>query len=106
MAIQEGCPACEESLPFYRRVTVQDTKEDDVQIVVAVPDHNTGIAVYLESHQIEPDAVVFLTGPHQLPTSAAPNHLGGIASRSVPTHTTSTLTSLSPSASPDPGDAD
>ena len=35
-------------------------------------------------------------------SSAAQNHMGGIASRSVPTHTTSTLTSLSPSASPDP----
>lgn len=67
--VQQECPACIESLPFYQRLTDRDT--DSVQIVFAAPRHNTNIESYLLSHDIIPDRVV-LVGPGQLPAAATP----------------------------------
>lgn len=67
--VQQECPACIESLPFYRRLTNRDT--DSVQIVFAAPRHNTDIESYLSSNNIIPDRVI-LVGPGQLPATATP----------------------------------
>ncbi len=70
LALREGCPACEASIPFYQRLTGSDVP--DVQVVVAVQAHETEIASYLASREIKPDSVVFLTDPYQLPIVATP----------------------------------
>ncbi len=67
--VQQECPACAESLPFYRRLTDRDTEA--VQILFAAPQHNAGIASYLASNAIAPDRVL-LVRPGQLPAMATP----------------------------------
>ena len=67
--VQQQCPGCAESLPFYRRLVSHDT--DEVQILFAAPNHEVEIEAYLESNSIVADGVV-LFGPGQLPATATP----------------------------------
>ena len=72
LVLQEGCPACTSSMPFYRLVA--ERAPGDVQIVVTAPEDNAGIDVYLSSHDVVPDAVV-LFGSGELPVSSTPTVL-------------------------------
>ena len=56
VAVQEDCPACAESMPFYRRVI--DSVTDDVQIAFAALGRSSTINEYLASHDVEPDVLV------------------------------------------------
>lgn len=73
MAIQQDCAACQASMAFYRRIT--GLHDPDVQIVVAAPDHNTGIAAYLGEQRVEPDAIVFWSRAHDVPITTTPTLL-------------------------------
>ena len=72
MFVQQECPACEESLPFYRRLMNRDT--DKVQVLFAAPDREVEIEAYLASSGIVPDGV-FLVQAGQFPATATPTIL-------------------------------
>ena len=72
LVLQEGCPACAISMPFYRSVV--ERAPADVQIVVAAPEDNVGIDAYLTRHGVMPDAVV-LVGRDGVPASSTPTLL-------------------------------
>ena len=72
MVLSQDCVFCSESMPFYRRLLNQDTS--DVQIVVAAPPHETGIADYLASEGVMPDSLVF-AGSDVLPVRGTPTLL-------------------------------
>ena len=59
VVLQEECSFCTASMPFYRTLietrTLHHTK---LQIAVAAPQRNTGIAAYLAAQHVEPDAIV------------------------------------------------
>lgn len=56
VVVREDCPACAESMAFYRRLMTRDN--EDVQVVVAAASRETAIRAYLESHRFEPDGVI------------------------------------------------
>ena len=68
MALSEDCIFCQESMPFYRRLTALDTAR--VQIVVAAPPHESGMAAYLASEGVTLDALIVNTGA--LPVRGTP----------------------------------
>ena len=70
VVFREECPACVESLPFYRRLT--DFEAVGVRIVFAAPEHNTSIQAYLESRDVDPDGVVFTSAGRISPFFATP----------------------------------
>lgn len=72
LAIQQDCPACAASMPFYRRLTGRATS--DVRVVVAAPPGDVQIEQYLSAHGVEPDAVVH-QGSDTLPVSVTPTLL-------------------------------
>ena len=57
LVLQESCPACAMSLPFYRRV-VNHSVAREVQIVVAAPESDPPIDPYLSAHAVTPDSIV------------------------------------------------
>ena len=75
LVVQQECPACAASMPFYRRIT--DRVDGDVQVVVAAPARNVGIRDYLGAHGVEPDSIVLLgpEGNGALPVSMTPTLL-------------------------------
>ena len=72
LAIQQDCPACAASMPFYRRLT--DRVTTDVQVVVAAGLGDVEIERYLSAYGIEPDAVVRRSSD-TLPVSVTPTLL-------------------------------
>lgn len=70
VVVREDCPACNESLPFYRRLTARD--EDYVQIVFAGPETRDQLVEYLASHGVSPDFVVSTGFDARSPFSATP----------------------------------
>lgn len=75
LVVQQECPACGLSMPFYQRLTEQSTP--DVQVVVAAPERNVDIEGYLRRHGVNPDAIVLLgpEGAEALPVSVTPTLL-------------------------------
>ena len=75
LVVQQECPTCAASMPFYRRIT--DRANGDVQVVVAAPARNVGIRRYLGAHGVEPDSIVLLgpEGNEALPVSMTPTLL-------------------------------
>ena len=72
MVLDSECPFCQDSMPFYRRLTGQDTPE--TQIVVIAPTSDTRIEEYLASEGVAPDAIV-LTDNDRLPVPGTPTLL-------------------------------
>lgn len=70
VVFREECPACVESLAFYRRLTGFEAA--GVQIVFAAPEQNTNIEAYLESRDVDPEAVVFTSAGRISPFFATP----------------------------------
>lgn len=70
--LQSDCRFCRESTPFYQRLTARDTA--GVQIVVAAPAADAGMRRYLSTHEIEPDALVYVE-QGELPVFATPTVL-------------------------------
>ena len=68
LVVQQGCPACEMSMPFYERITALD----EVQVIVAAPPRDTQIATYLDSYGVEPDDIIILGDQLQPPITATP----------------------------------
>ncbi len=64
VAVQQGCPACDMSMPFYERMT----DLDDVRVVVAAPKRDIEIAAYLESYGVEPDDIAILDDDRRVAT--------------------------------------
>ena len=55
VVVQVGCPGCESSMPFYRRLA--DEVPADVQMVVAAPERDVHVGEYLSAHNVRPDAI-------------------------------------------------
>lgn len=73
VVVRQDCPACTESLSFYRQLTAQAAER--VQVVFAAPVDDTGIAAHLASHGVNADRVVFMSEPGNLPFLATPTIL-------------------------------
>ena len=56
MVLSQECKFCEESIPFYRKLTSHP--RSDVQIVVAAPHRDVQIQDYLAGQGVMPDSVV------------------------------------------------
>lgn len=72
MVLRSDCRFCQQSMPFYRRLL--ERSRQGVEIVVAAPASDTGIAGYLESEGVAPDSVV-LVQPGTLPVQGTPSLL-------------------------------
>ena len=70
VVFREECPACVANLPFYRRLTAFEAA--GVRIIFSAPEHNTNIEGYLESRDVDPDAVVFTSAGQISPFFATP----------------------------------
>ncbi len=70
VVVRRDCPACNESLPFYRRLTYREA--DGVKIVFAGPENEEDLRTYLASHGVEPDSVVSTGFSDRTPFSATP----------------------------------
>lgn len=70
VVVRRDCPACNESLPFYRRLT--DRHAAGVGIVFAGPENEDDLQTYLVSHGVEPDSVVSTGFSDTTPFSATP----------------------------------
>ena len=71
--VQQDCPACTQSLPFYRRLT--ENRIEAAQIVFAAPSEDEGIGAYLAMQDVNPDSIVLMARPEQLLFSATPTIL-------------------------------
>lgn len=56
LVLQEGCPGCAVSMPFYRRIL--DRSVSEMLVVVAAPKRDPPIRPYLASQEVVPDAVI------------------------------------------------
>ena len=70
VVFRQECPACVESLPFYRRLT--EPTAAGVQVVFAAPEENADVEGYLASHDVDPDAIVFTPTGRENPFFATP----------------------------------
>ena len=70
VVVRRDCPACNESLPFYRRLTDRDSA--GVGIVFAGPENQEDLRAYLTSHGVEPDSVISTGFSEGTPFSATP----------------------------------
>ena len=72
LILQQDCPFCHASLPFYRTLTAQDTS---VPIVAVAPAYDTGIQAYLDAASVSPDAVRFVDDNQTLLVTGTPTLL-------------------------------
>ncbi len=73
--LQQGCPFCQDSLPFYRSlIDARGRSGVPIQIAVAAPRRDIGIVDYLAELEFVPDLVAF-TDAEDLPIRITPTLL-------------------------------